>query len=75
MTLSEIAADPRAVAGKEFTAPGPGRRQGRYKFNPHGNLRIFHPDGYYTDYLNLSDLTRTDWHFIDEAPPSSGGEG
>jgi hypothetical protein len=67
VTLSEIAADPRAKEGREFTAP---TLLFDYKFDSDGYLVVditdechWHP----ASNLRNDFLARTDWHFIEPA--------
>ena len=66
MTLSEIAADPRAKKGQEFTC-GDGIH--RFAFDKNGISSVYMESlyGWANARFNIQGLTRTDWHFIEPA--------
>jgi hypothetical protein len=68
MTLSQIAADPRAVAGEEFAKCemesfrfNHGRLLGQSDAFPHWRIAV----------VTIDSLTRTNWYFVKDGP----GEG
>jgi len=68
VTISQIAADPRAAAGEEFTNP----KKCLMRFNNAGftmaNLRGLRGNEWFGMALTLQDMRRTDWYFVEDRP-------
>jgi len=65
VTLSQIAADPRAAAGEEFTAEG----KGRVRIDDCGFfMKHTQEFGWVYIHINAYDVLRTDWYFLKDGP-------